>query len=87
MPSGKSGRELYDLTADIGEQKNLIKQHPEVAQMLEAKLTEIVCNGRSTPGARQANDTHWWSAVNWMTPEGYKAKHHEGEPAMLKTEN
>lgn len=75
MPSGKNGRELYNLSADTGESKNLIKQHPEVAKLLEAKLTDIVCNGRSTTGPRQANDTGWWAAVNWMTPDEYQAKH------------
>lgn len=26
------------------------------------------------PVARQTNDTGWWSAVNWMTPEAYRSK-------------
>ncbi|TWT80231.1 Arylsulfatase [Planctomycetes bacterium CA13] len=77
MPSGKNGRGLYDLTVDISEKKNLIKQHPEVAKRLEAQLTDIVCNGRSTPGPRQSNDTGWWPAVSWMTADQYKAKHPE----------
>ncbi|VGO18303.1 sulfatase family protein [Pontiella sulfatireligans] len=79
LPNAKKGAELYDLTADIGEKNNLVKQHPEVAKKLEAKMTDILCNGRTTPGVRQSNDTGWWPAVTWMTPEEYKAKHPEGE--------
>lgn len=79
MPSGKNGRELYDLSTDLGETDNLIEVHSEVAQMLEAKLTDIVRNGRSTDGARQSNDTDWWPAVNWLSPEAYAEKHPAGE--------
>lgn len=78
MPSGKNERELYDLSSDLGEQTNLFSEHPEVARRLEAKLTKIVTNGRSTKGARQMNDTGWWSAVNWLTPAEYDAKHLAG---------
>ncbi|MFD2257847.1 sulfatase-like hydrolase/transferase [Luteolibacter algae] len=84
MPSGGNGRELYDLAEDIGENRNLIKQHPEVAAALEVKLTEMLCNGRSTQGARQSNDTGWWPAITWLTPEEYKARHPEGEPLVGK---
>lgn len=79
---GKKNGELYDLTADIGEKNNLFKKHPEIVATLTAKMTGIVCNGRTTPGARSPNDTGWWPAVTWLTPEQYKAKHPEGEPVQ-----
>ena len=39
--------QLYDLSNDIGETKNLIEQEPEVAKRLEDKLDEIRSSGRS----------------------------------------
>lgn len=39
--------ELYDLSADISEQKNLYDQYPEVAQALRKRLEEMI--GRDVP--------------------------------------
>ena len=49
-PVGKpfeGASQLYDLSEDIGETKNRAAQVPDVAQRLEAKLTELRNNGRS----------------------------------------
>jgi hypothetical protein len=53
-PNGKPGRsqarpfddagpdaELYDVKADVGEQKNLAKSKPDVVKEMEAKLNRI----------------------------------------------
>ncbi|VGO18561.1 sulfatase family protein [Pontiella sulfatireligans] len=84
LPGQKKG-ELYDLDADIGEKNNLISKYPEVAEALQAKTTDIVCNGRTTPGPKASNDTGWWKSIAWMSPEEYKANHPEGEPLISQT--
>jgi hypothetical protein len=38
---------LYDLTADIGEQHNVIEEHADVARELERRCLEIRDAGRS----------------------------------------
>ena len=53
---GLPDTQLYDLDAEIGETKNLQAQHPEVVARLTKLLEQIIANGRSTPGAKQAND-------------------------------
>ncbi len=53
----KSGqRELYNLETDLGETKNVIAAHPEVATRLAALMQGAIDRGRSTPGADQKND-------------------------------
>ena len=47
--------QLYDLTADIGEQTNVQASHPEVVTRLTKLLEKYVADGRSTPGAPQQN--------------------------------
>jgi hypothetical protein len=49
--------QLYELEADAGETKNVCAEHPEVVARLTALLEKYVTDGRSTPGAAQANDT------------------------------
>lgn len=73
MPHRKSKAELYDLAADPGETKNLVNQMPEVAFELKQKLTSIVCNGRTTPGAKQPNDTGYWNDLTWLTEARYES--------------
>ncbi len=61
--------QLYDLNADLGERRNLQAEHPEVVARLTALLATYVRNGRSTPGAPQANTgpAHW-PQLAWMLP-------------------
>ena len=47
--------QLYDLSADIGERDNVQAEHPEVVLRLTRLLEKYVAEGRSTPGASQAN--------------------------------
>lgn len=63
---GEEGRELYNLRLDPGESTNVISEHPQVAAQLEAEITAIVREGRTTQGEPQANDTPWWNDLVWM---------------------
>lgn len=47
--------QLYDMENDISEKNNLYKKYPEVVNDLIKTLSEIVQNGRSTPGPKQEN--------------------------------
>lgn len=47
--------QLYDLASDIGEQRNVQAEHPEVVKRLTQLLEKYVADGRSTPGASQQN--------------------------------
>jgi hypothetical protein len=59
--------QLYDLEADIGERSNVQDQHPEVVERLQQLLTRYVVEGRSTPGAPQANTGgNLWEQLWWM---------------------
>ena len=48
--------QLYDLSQDIGETRNVQAEHPEVVRRLTALLEKVVADGRSTPGPPQRND-------------------------------
>ncbi len=48
--------QLYDLSQDIGERKNLQAEHPKVVQRLTRLLEKYVADGRSTPGLPQKNE-------------------------------
>ncbi len=60
--------QLYDLSKDIGEQKNLQAQYPEVVHRLTNLLKDYVAKGRSTPGKPQQNDAEI---------DIWKTKHHQ----------
>ena len=47
--------QLYDITADIGETRNVQAENPEVVGRLRALLEKYAADGRSTPGAPQPN--------------------------------
>ena len=49
--------QLYDLSADIGEQNNVQDQHPDIVARLTQLLEKYVTEGRSTPGVDQQNTT------------------------------
>jgi len=53
---GLPDTQLYNLTDEIGETKNLQAGHPEEVTRLTKLLEQIIASGRSTPGAKQAND-------------------------------
>jgi len=47
---------LYDLSADLGETKDLVAAHPEEVKRLTTAMEKFVADGRSTPGKKQKND-------------------------------
>ena len=49
--------QLYDLSDDIGEKRNVQADHPEIVERLTKLLEKYVADGRSTPGAPQQNTT------------------------------
>ena len=59
-------RELYDLSVDPGETKNVLSEHPKVEKRLIAAITKIVEDGRSTPGEAKGNDTPNWDDLVWI---------------------
>ena len=59
--------QLYDLTDDIGERRNVFNKHPEVIKHLKTLLEKYIRNGRSTPGVPQANTgSPSWPQLQWM---------------------
>jgi arylsulfatase A len=53
---GLPSLQLYHLGEDPGETRNLVAEHPEIVERLQAVLREAIDRGRSTPGGQQAND-------------------------------
>ncbi|MCD6395569.1 MAG: arylsulfatase, partial [Planctomycetes bacterium] len=47
--------QLFDITKDISERKNLYYENPQVVKQLTTQLKSYIDKGRSTPGARQQN--------------------------------
>lgn len=54
-PAGAPAVQLYDLSSDIGEKRNVQADHPEVVERLTKLLEKYVADGRSTPGTPQQN--------------------------------
>ena len=59
--------QLYDLSTDPKETKNLIHNHPGIVKELTRILRRYVEDGRSTPGAPQKNynGAIWWEGLPW----------------------
>ena len=74
MPHGKLPTELYQLDRDPQEQKNLARQNRNKVDELTERITDIVRNGRTTPGEAVKNDTGYWEDLTWMTQEEYTSK-------------
>ncbi|MEW4486834.1 arylsulfatase [Thalassoglobus sp. JC818] len=66
LPHGKQKSELYNISQDPGEKHDVLDKHPEIVSRLTSAITEIVENGRSTPGAPQKNDTGHWDDLTWI---------------------
>jgi len=63
---GEALYELYDMDNDPSETTNLYFEHPEIVEELKAEITDIIRNGRSTPGAPQDFVRDNWDQVTWM---------------------
>ena len=63
----KRKRELFDLSSDVGEQNRLDKNHSQEVADLKATLTDIINNGRETPGPKQAYvQPTEWPQFDWI---------------------
>lgn len=71
LPGKNKNAELYELSTDRAETKNVAGAHPEKVEELTRRMNEIVTTGRTTPGAAQKNDTGYWEDLAWMTEEEY----------------
>jgi arylsulfatase A-like enzyme len=56
VDEGLPSVQLYNMTRDLGEQRNLSKEQPETVHRLTRLLEQYVADGRSTPGKPQKND-------------------------------
>ncbi|MGC3969879.1 MAG: arylsulfatase [Pirellulales bacterium] len=65
--------QLFNMAADPSERKNVQAEHPDVVARLTELMAKLVDEGRSTPGAKQANAV----AINFRKPGSPKA----GNPA------
>jgi arylsulfatase A len=45
-----------------------------MVKRLKKKATDIVLNGRTTPGAAQTNDTGYWNSLQWIAESQYNAQ-------------
>ncbi|MDF2959325.1 MAG: atsA 21 [Paenibacillus sp.] len=64
---GASEFQLYDLEEDIGERRNVVREHPDKVEKLSALLAKYIREGRSTPGAPQQNiDIDPWPGLHWL---------------------
>ena len=83
VPSTAPAVQLYDMSADIGEQRNLHEQKPKVVNELLAQLKKDVESGRSTSGRNATNDI---DQINlWKTPKKKKqALNKSGSPAQQR---
>lgn len=71
MPHGKHQTELYELQADPSETNSVLDAHPDIADRLTKKITEIVRTGRTTAGPAVGNDTGYWKDLVWMDESEY----------------
>jgi len=53
--------QLYDLSVDVAERKNVYAEYPDVVKKLTLLMEKYVEEGRSTPGTAQRNNV----TVNW----------------------
>lgn len=71
MPNPKNEIELYDLSTDRAETKNIADQFPEKVAELTSRINRIIARGRTTNGPVQPNDTGWWEDLHWQTKQQY----------------
>jgi len=59
--------QLYDMTADVSERRNVAAEHPEVVKKLKALLAKYILDGRSTPGKPQPYvKKKGWRQIGWI---------------------
>ncbi len=73
--------QLYDMSADVGETKNLYLEKPELAKSLLTALEKDVTSGRSTDGPASKNDV---PVVLWKEKAGGAAPRKKREKKTKK---
>lgn len=60
-------KQLYNMSSDIAETKNVYEQYPEIVKELTDLMTQYIKNGRSTKGTNQTNEgpSHW-KQLTWL---------------------
>ena len=64
---------------DPEEKNNVAAEHPAHVERLKKKVTDIVLNGRTTPGTVLANDTGYWDHLTWIAEAEYYARQTKGK--------
>lgn len=77
--------QLYDMTADVGEQVNLFDKEKVVADRLLAQLTDDVYSGRSTDGPESPNDVGPDVIKLWKSKDN-AAKKKKGKKSSKQTD-
>ena len=71
-PAGAAPGQLYDLSTDLGEKKNLYEEKPDMVASLLALLEKDIKRGRSTKGPKSKNDYN--NIKLWKSGEPKKGK-------------
>ena len=87
LPYKSSQAELYQLDDDPGESNDLAQQHPDRVTTLMKRATDIVLNGRTTPGVAQANDTGYWDHLGWISARDYTARQPRAGEASISPQD
>ena len=71
-PAGAAPGQLYDMSTDLGEKKNLYEEKPDMVASLLALLENDIKRGRSTKGPKSKNDYN--NIKLWKSGEPKKGK-------------
>ena len=82
---GSPPAQLYDMSTDVGERRNLYLEKPEVARQLLALLKADIQRGRSTSGDRSENDVD--GIVLWKSGQGPTTDRRPGRKKRTEKES
>ncbi|MFM9001691.1 MAG: sulfatase/phosphatase domain-containing protein, partial [Opitutia bacterium] len=66
--------QLFDLSSDLGETRNLVDQQKPRAEAMQAALAKAIADGRTTPGAPLKNDVAVVMLKQAAQPKATKGK-------------
>jgi len=74
LPGTKNRQtELYDLSSDKSEQRNVAKKFPDRVKVLTDHINRIIASGRTTSGVAQPNDSDYWKQLAWLSKGDFEA--------------